>query len=210
MISRAESVNLSNMPVVQETAYRAGAPGSDPSLDKLLSSLSVEDTDPAETWKVTKFEMTPPVCARFSATIFSPLFMLVRCRHTLSRMLMATLHTWKTPTRVLLAERRDLYGSTVVFCLARNCNILINSCGSATPNHIHQGQFALDVTAKVLPIYESLFDIEYPLPKLDTLGKDLWLKVIFMSLTAGSCGGLCNRRHGENSFRVNFRSTALI
>lgn len=38
-----------------------------------------------------------------------------------------------------------------------------------TPEHIHQAQFALDVKAKVLPVYEKLFDIEYPLPKLDTL-----------------------------------------
>jgi len=30
-------------------------------------------------------------------------------------------------------------------------------------------QFALDVKTKTLPIYEKVFDIEYPLPKLDTL-----------------------------------------
>ena len=30
-------------------------------------------------------------------------------------------------------------------------------------------QFALDVKAKTLPLYEKIFDIEYPLPKLDTL-----------------------------------------
>ena len=29
--------------------------------------------------------------------------------------------------------------------------------------------FALEVKAKALPIYEKVFDIEYPLPKLDTL-----------------------------------------
>jgi aminopeptidase 2 len=39
----------------------------------------------------------------------------------------------------------------------------------ASPEHIHQAQLTLDVTAKVLPVYEKLFDIEYPLPKLDTL-----------------------------------------
>lgn len=39
----------------------------------------------------------------------------------------------------------------------------------ATPDLIHQAQFGLDVKAKVLPIYEKVFDIEYPLPKLDTL-----------------------------------------
>lgn len=40
---------------------------------------------------------------------------------------------------------------------------------SATPDVIHQAQFALDVKEKVLPLYEQVFDIEYPLPKLDTL-----------------------------------------
>ncbi|KAK1218706.1 Aminopeptidase 2 mitochondrial [Marasmius sp. AFHP31] len=39
----------------------------------------------------------------------------------------------------------------------------------ATADVIHQAQFALDVKAKVLPIYEKVFDVEYPLPKLDTL-----------------------------------------
>ncbi|KAJ7343676.1 leucyl aminopeptidase [Mycena albidolilacea] len=29
--------------------------------------------------------------------------------------------------------------------------------------------FALDVAARVIPIYETVFDVEYPLPKLDTL-----------------------------------------
>ena len=40
---------------------------------------------------------------------------------------------------------------------------------SATADNIHQAQFALDVKEKVLPLYEQVFDIEYPLPKLDTL-----------------------------------------
>lgn len=39
----------------------------------------------------------------------------------------------------------------------------------ATADCIHQAQFALDVKAKVMPLYEEMFDIEYPLPKLDTL-----------------------------------------
>jgi len=39
----------------------------------------------------------------------------------------------------------------------------------ATADIIHQAQFALDVKASVLPLYEKIFDVEYPLPKLDTL-----------------------------------------
>jgi hypothetical protein len=40
---------------------------------------------------------------------------------------------------------------------------------SATADVIHQAQFALDVKAAVLPLYEKVFEVEYPLPKLDTL-----------------------------------------
>ena len=39
----------------------------------------------------------------------------------------------------------------------------------ATADNIHQAQFALDVKVKVLPLYEKIFDVPYPLPKLDTL-----------------------------------------
>lgn len=39
----------------------------------------------------------------------------------------------------------------------------------ATKDVIHQAQLTLDVTAAILPIYEKIFDIPYPLAKLDTL-----------------------------------------
>lgn len=39
----------------------------------------------------------------------------------------------------------------------------------ATPDLINQAQLGLDAKAQVLPLYEKIFDIEYPLPKLDTL-----------------------------------------
>ena len=40
---------------------------------------------------------------------------------------------------------------------------------SATPDVIHQAQFALEVKRNCLPHYEKAFDVEFPLPKLDTL-----------------------------------------
>lgn len=40
---------------------------------------------------------------------------------------------------------------------------------AATKDNISQSQFALDVKQKVLPLYEQVFQVEYPLPKLDTL-----------------------------------------
>ncbi|KAK7047331.1 Aminopeptidase 2 mitochondrial [Paramarasmius palmivorus] len=42
----------------------------------------------------------------------------------------------------------------------------------ATTQNISQCQYVLDVTAKVLGVYEKVFDIAYPLPKLDTVVAD--------------------------------------
>ncbi|KAH9823958.1 alanyl aminopeptidase [Melampsora americana] len=39
----------------------------------------------------------------------------------------------------------------------------------ATGEHVHQTQLLLDTTARILPVYEKIFDIPYPLSKLDTL-----------------------------------------
>ena len=39
----------------------------------------------------------------------------------------------------------------------------------ATADGVAQTQFALDTLAKVMPLYEEMFDIEFPLPKLDIL-----------------------------------------
>lgn len=39
----------------------------------------------------------------------------------------------------------------------------------ATPDAISQAHFAVDVMKRVLPAYEEVFDIAYPLPKLDAL-----------------------------------------
>lgn len=47
--------------------------------------------------------------------------------------------------------------------------MVLSTLHAATADNIHQAQFALDVKAKVLPLYEKVFDVEYPLPKLDTL-----------------------------------------
>lgn len=39
----------------------------------------------------------------------------------------------------------------------------------ATKEIIHQAKFALDVNVRCLSLYESVFNVEFPLPKLDTL-----------------------------------------
>jgi aminopeptidase N len=39
----------------------------------------------------------------------------------------------------------------------------------ATPDIVAKGQYCLDIKARALEVYEKLFEIEFPLPKLDTL-----------------------------------------
>ncbi len=40
---------------------------------------------------------------------------------------------------------------------------------TATEDNIAQGKYALDIMRRVMPLYEKVFDLEYPLPKLDIL-----------------------------------------
>ncbi|KAJ7892614.1 leucyl aminopeptidase [Mycena leptocephala] len=44
----------------------------------------------------------------------------------------------------------------------------------ATPDLIGQAQFPLELTTKVLPMLEKMFDLEYPLPKMDILRTGPW------------------------------------
>ncbi|KAF8921527.1 leucyl aminopeptidase [Mucidula mucida] len=127
MISRSESVNLSNMPAYSEKVY---APGSEDALEKNMPSLKALDSS----WKITKFDSTPPMSTYLVAYANGPF------------------NIWKTRLRCP-AERIFLSKSIYL----------------ATPELLHQAQFALDVKKKVLPLYEEIFDVEFPLPKLDTL-----------------------------------------
>ena len=62
-----------------------------------------------------------------------------------------------------------VYSMHILHLSYRQCTAKTNILLTATPDVIGQAQYALDIKAQVLPIYEKLFDIEYPLPKLDTL-----------------------------------------
>ena len=56
MVSRADTVNLSNMPAISDEVYRPESVAKDSWLAKKMSTLA-----DAGQWKVTKFETTPPV-----------------------------------------------------------------------------------------------------------------------------------------------------
>ncbi|KAJ7748797.1 leucyl aminopeptidase [Mycena maculata] len=127
MVSRSETVNISNMPAAWEDVYDPSS-SHNTDLSSLLSTLSKDIQ-----WKITRFEETPPMSSYLVAFANGPFEHL--------------------ETAVVM----PLSGRTVPLRIY------------ATPDNIHQVGFCLDVTAKVLPLYETIFNIEYPLPKLDTL-----------------------------------------
>ena len=59
MISRANTSNLSNMPVESEKNYSTGTDSSDDSLASSLAALHIGGV--TNQWKVTRFEKSPPV-----------------------------------------------------------------------------------------------------------------------------------------------------
>jgi aminopeptidase 2 len=59
MISRANTVNLSNMPVESEMVYSTGINTSDDSLASSLAVLHIGEVN--DQWKITRFEKSPPV-----------------------------------------------------------------------------------------------------------------------------------------------------
>ncbi|CDO74865.1 hypothetical protein BN946_scf185004.g15 [Trametes cinnabarina] len=128
LVSRVNSVNLSNMPAASEEVFKPDGADPEPWITQKLSSLP----DPGQ-WKITRFETTPPVSTYLVAYANGPFEYLES--------------SYKSPLSGKVRPLR-IY---------------------ATGDVISQAQFALDVKRMVLPLYEEVFDIEYPLPKLDTL-----------------------------------------
>uniref|UniRef100_A0A8H7XRZ2 Aminopeptidase n=1 Tax=Psilocybe cubensis TaxID=181762 RepID=A0A8H7XRZ2_PSICU len=128
MISRMGTVNLSNMSVVSERL-----------LEELDSSIISTDRNnlfypfSKGEWKVTKFDVSPPMSSYVVAFANGPFAFIER------------------------SIKMPLSGRTIPLRIY------------STPDLIGQAQFALDVKAAALPLYEKMFGVEYPLPKLDTL-----------------------------------------
>ncbi|KIK59699.1 hypothetical protein GYMLUDRAFT_74140 [Collybiopsis luxurians FD-317 M1] len=123
MVSKKDTVNLSNMPVTSEGVF---SPNDHSDLKSIFSDLNEE-------WKVTKFDTTPVMSTYLVAYANGPFEYLES------------------------SAKMPLSGKTIPLRIY------------TTKDLIHQAQFALDVKAKVLPMYEQVFEVEYPLPKLDTL-----------------------------------------
>lgn len=149
LISRTDTVNLSNMPAISEEVYnpKDRALGGATPLADLLSSMTIQD----DKWKVTRFQTTPPMSS-YIVAFANGLF------EYLEKSVVMPLSGKTLPLRI--------YGIQFLRPSTKVCSF-VN--GSATADHIHQAQFALDVKADVLPLYEKIFDVPYPLPKLDTL-----------------------------------------
>jgi aminopeptidase 2 len=146
MISRADTVNLSNMPAISEEVLESGI-NVPAELEQLFASTK---NDP-EKWKITKFETTPPMSTYIVA------FANGHFEHLETSVVMP-LSKKTVPLRIF-----GMWPKSVLHLLG------IDAGFQATADNIAQAQFALDVKAAVLPLYEKIFDVEYPLPKLDTL-----------------------------------------
>ncbi|KAI0743398.1 peptidase family M1-domain-containing protein [Daedaleopsis nitida] len=129
MVSRKDSVNISNMPAASEGPYDPEHSESDSWLAKKMTSLP-----DASEWKVTKFQTTPPMSTYLIAYANGP-FEYVESSYT-------------SP---LSGKVRPLR-----FYVTADC--------------IPQARFAIDTIARIMPVYEQMYDVEYPLPKLDLLG----------------------------------------
>ena len=144
LVSRVGSTNLSNMPAISEELL---GPNSDVSEDVRELAAS---SKPEEKWKITKFATTPPMSSYIVAWAngyFEKLESTVKL----------PVSGKELPLRIFGAH----------LCATLSPPHLISA--AATKDNIHQAQFALDVKAKVLPLYEQVFEVGYPLPKLDTL-----------------------------------------
>ncbi|KAJ7479467.1 leucyl aminopeptidase [Mycena latifolia] len=135
LISRAGTVNLSNMPSFLQGPY-------DPMKDPLEPSFGIKH-DPAE-WIMTRFETTPEMSTYLVAFANGP-FEHLESSYT------SPLNGRICPVRVY-----------------------------ATPDLIGQARSSVDLITKVLPILEDMFDLEYPLPKMD------YIRSIDLSLSEGA------------------------
>ncbi|KAF5391327.1 hypothetical protein D9757_002062 [Collybiopsis confluens] len=123
LVSKKDTVNLSNMPATAEHVF---SPNEHGALKSLFPDLN-------EQWKVTKFDTSPVMSTYLVAYANGPFEYLES------------------------SAKMPLSGKTIPLRIY------------TTKDLIHQAQFALDVKARVLPMYEQIFEVEYPLPKLDTL-----------------------------------------
>ncbi|SCZ99097.1 BZ3500_MvSof-1268-A1-R1_Chr3-1g05810 [Microbotryum saponariae] len=156
MISRTDSVALSNCEVTD--TKHLGSGGAFPRTD-LLTDAFFTEAGPAATKTEGKTEGT--VAAPASKTVsygdFKDDWTLTTFAKTpkVSTYLVAFANG---PFEYIEASYKSpLSGRTVPMR------------AYATKDNIHQAGLALETKVRILPIYESMFDIEYPLSKLDTL-----------------------------------------
>ncbi|KAJ2992947.1 hypothetical protein NUW54_g7816 [Trametes sanguinea] len=129
MLSKVDSVNLSNMMVKSEKACNTpDALKDDPWLTMKAGTL-----DDQSQWKITRFETTPPISTYLVAYANGPFKYLES--------------SYKSPLSGKVRPLR-IY---------------------AMDDIIGQGHYTLEIAQKVMPLYEDVFDVEYPLPKLDFL-----------------------------------------
>ncbi|KAI0331193.1 hypothetical protein GY45DRAFT_1249390 [Cubamyces sp. BRFM 1775] len=131
LVSRADTVNISNMSVRSEQLLSAAGCVEEGSW-LAQKAATLEDLS---AWKKTRFDTTPPMSTYLVAYANGPL--------EFKEGAYVSRNGQRKPLRIY-----------------------------ATADNIHQGQYTLDLAAKIMPLYEQLFDLDYPLPKLDFIVSD--------------------------------------
>ena len=178
LVSRAGTVSLSNMPVLSDSPATDTKALAD---DEKALYAGVAEGD----WVVSKYATTPPVRRPVRAARIGACLLIEASRLQMSTYLLAYANgpfeylesSYKSPLSGAVRPLR-IYGARPSLRARPRRRVhapfpdffsRFICARVATPDCIHQAQFALDVKAKVLPLYEQVFDVEYPLPKLDTL-----------------------------------------
>ncbi|BGP38710.1 Aminopeptidase 2 mitochondrial [Rhodotorula kratochvilovae] len=155
LLSRVGTVSLANTDVA--STKHLGAGGAFPRTELLGEALFGAETEKEVVGKTVKTEGTVSVGEQSQAGEFKDDWELVT--YTKTPKVSSYLVAWAN------GKFEHVESSYTSPLSGRKVPLRVY----ATWDHLPQTALALETTAKILPIYEEIFDIEYPLPKLDTL-----------------------------------------
>ncbi|SCZ87979.1 BZ3500_MvSof-1268-A1-R1_Chr2-1g04106 [Microbotryum saponariae] len=151
MISRTDSISLSNMDVI--ATKHLGAGGDFPRTSLLEESFFTQDGPAINT--VTSVSAIP--AQSVSHGDFKDDWSLI------------TFATLPKVSTYLVAFANGPFAHLESTFTSTISGKVIPLRVYATADCVEQGALTLETMAKILPLYEKLFDVEYPLPKLDSL-----------------------------------------
>ncbi|KDE03697.1 hypothetical protein MVLG_05828 [Microbotryum lychnidis-dioicae p1A1 Lamole] len=155
MISRTDSVSLSNMNVI--ATKHLGAGGDFPRTSLLENSFFTQNGPAADTKPTASDNATTISASSVSHGDFQDDWTLT------------SFATMPKVSTYLVAFANGPFAHLELTFTSAISGRVIPLRVYATADCVEQGALTLETMAKILPLYEKLFDVEYPLPKLDSL-----------------------------------------